>query len=131
MNNHKNKIKQIKLINIEKSQKNFKGKKNNLNSNSNLCLNLKILNTKENNNIKRSSESCCNSYRKNINNNFKMCKDISDNIYHICNSSNNQMNKNTISASISLKKMKKKKINNMKQLYTKKKIISYLELSET
>jgi hypothetical protein len=41
------------------------------------------------------------------------------------------MNKNTISASISLKKMKKKKINNMKQLYTKKKIISYLELSET
>ena len=60
-----------------------------------------------------------------------MCKDISDNIYHICNSSNYQMNKNTISASISLKKMKKKKINNMKQLYTKKKIISYLELSET
>ena len=131
LNNHKNKIKQIKLMNIEKNQKNLKGKKNNFNSNSNLCLNLKILNTKENNNIKRSSESCCNSYRKNINNNFKMCKDISDNIYHICNSSNNQMNKNTISASISLKKMKKKKINNMKQLYTKKKIISYLELSET
>ena len=131
LNNHKNKIKQIKLMNIEKSQKNFKGKKNNLNSNSNLCLNLKILNTKDNNNIKRNSESCCNSYRKNINNNFKMYKDISDNIYQICNSSNNQINKNTISASISLKKMKKKKINNMKQLYTKKKIISYLELSET
>ena len=81
--------------------------------------------------MKRNSESCCSSYRKNFKNNFKMWKEIYNNFYQISNpSSLNLINKNTISNSISLQKNKIKKGNNMKHLYTRKKIVSYLELSE-
>ena len=134
--NHKNKIKQVKLLSREKSKNKSKGNKstlNSINSISNLCLNILLNNSKEKyNKMKRNSESCCSSYRKNFKNNFKMWKEIYNNFYQISNpSSLNLINKNTISNSISLQKNKIKKGNNMKQLYTRKKIVSYLELSVT